>query len=114
MIIQDVNSTVNKALNQKLGLEYWRSAVKFVLNDIWDIPKKNSRLEKIEFFDIDFKESGSVITINCHIYYQDVYAYVNQLWLIEKHKQFCYNYYEKVLWYGILQNCQPTKGRYSK
>lgn len=43
------------------------------------VSEKDWRPEEIGFFDPDCEEAGPVITINRHIYYRDVYAFINRL-----------------------------------
>ena len=72
LIIQAVNSIVAKAINQRLESDRRRSATAFddpVSNNIQDISKKDQKPKENEFFDLDYKEPGLVVTINCDIYY---------------------------------------------
>lgn len=80
-IAQSLKDVINKALDQTFRQECRRSGIEFndlAPYDIWDIFEKDWRPEKIRFFDPNCKKSGLVIIINCHIYYQDVYTFVDQ------------------------------------
>ncbi len=91
-VTKDFDITVTKAFNQRLGPDH-RHPV-FVNKDlsanVENIPEKDWRPEKIRFFDQSYEKPGLVITINCQIYYQDVYTFVDWhkdvilLWLIKK------------------------------
>ena len=82
LIIQAVNTIVAKALDQKLGPDHRRPAIVFddpASNDTRYIAQRDWRPEEIGFFDPDCKEPGPVVTINHHIYYRDVYAFIDRL-----------------------------------
>lgn len=80
-VIKAFNIAIPKGLDKKLGSDHYRPAFlnKNSPSKVWDIPKKNWRLEEIGFFNPDCEEPGPVITINGHIYYQDVNTFVDWL-----------------------------------
>lgn len=47
--------------------------------NIENIPEKNWGFEKIQVFNPNCKEPGHIVTINSHIYYKDVYAFIDWL-----------------------------------
>ena len=73
-----VTRAVDRAMNQRLGPEHRRPVVEVEdpTSDTRDIREKDWRPEEIGFF---CDESGPVVTINRHIYYRDVYAFINRL-----------------------------------
>ena len=82
LIIQAVNTIVAKALDQKLGPDHQRPAIVFddpTSDNTQDIAQRNWRPEEIGFFDPDYGEPGPIVTINRHIYYRDVYAFIDWL-----------------------------------
>lgn len=81
LIEQAVYYAVTEALDRRLGPDLRRPA--FVNEDPPSVvrkkPEKDWRPEEIGFFDPDCEEPGPVATVNCHIYYQDVYAFIDRL-----------------------------------
>lgn len=66
------NLIVAKIFNQKLGPNCQQLAIAFnnsVSRNSQNITKRDYKLEDIEFFDLDYKKSGLIVTINRYIYY---------------------------------------------
>ena len=78
-----LKGAVNKTLDQNFGQDCRQPVIAFqnpTQYNIWDmISKKNWRPKEIGFFNPDCEKLGSVATINCYIYYWDVYAFIDQL-----------------------------------
>lgn len=93
-IIKSFKDAVNKTLDQRFWQDHCQPVIEFqnsIQNNIQDIiSEKDWRPKEIGFFDPNCTEQGLIATINYHIYYQDVYAFINWLkniilsWLIKK------------------------------
>lgn len=92
-------------MDRRLGPERRRPAVEFedLASDIREMQEKDWRPEEIGFFNPNCEEPGPVVTINRHVYYRDVYAFIDRLKTLryldqwKKSKQSYHNYYGEVL-----------------
>lgn len=82
-VTKSLKGAVNEALDQRFGQDCCQPIMEFqnpTQYNIRDmISEKDWRPEEIYFFNPDCKEPGPVAMINRHIYYQDVYTFINRL-----------------------------------
>ena len=78
-LIKLISQTLNNRqfnINVNVNLEFHSSS----LNDVFDHRQiKNWSAEKIEFFDSVAKETDSIVNVEKHVLYKDVYAFTDKL-----------------------------------